>query len=433
MALSIMYDLAIVGAGWAGFNAALRAKELSLQSCLIDSEALGGVCLNQGCIPTKTFIQSAKVYSLVKKASLFGVESKEATFDLNKLIERKEKIIQQLSAGMRFSLKGVDLISARAGILSVNQIQAGDKIIQAKNIIIATGSLPMELPQLKFDHKKIISSTELLNLKDIPETLLVIGGGVIGCEFASLFSGLGSKVTLVEKCAQLLPGFDADISRKLENVFKKRGIEVKTNSEVSESDTADFTLSLLCVGRAPNPGDLGLEKIGVKLDRNTVVVNDYLATSVENIYAAGDCTGKLMLAHYAAYQGKLAVDNIMGKKIKADNAVVPNCIFTDPQVSGVGLSQAEAQAKGLNIKISKFDFLGSGAARILDEADGFIKVISDKDTGCLLGASIIGPQACELSAVFGVAISAHLNTEGLRKMIFAHPTLSESVQDSLKS
>ena len=427
-----MYDLAIIGAGWAGFNAALRAKEFSLRACLIDPDALGGVCLNQGCIPTKTFIQSAKVYSLIKKSSLFGVEIESTSLDFNKLLERKEKIIQQLSAGMRFMLKDVDFISERAQLLNANEIKAGEKSIQAKNIIIATGSLPVELPQVKFDGSRVLSSSQLLNIKSIPEKLLVIGGGVIGCEFASLFAGLGSKVTLVEKCAQLLPGFDTDISRKLENVFKKRGIEVRTSSEVVKSETSAFTLSLLCVGRAPNLGGLGLEKIGVKLDKNRVAVNDYLATSVANIYAAGDCTGKLMLAHYASYQGRLAVDNILGKKIKADNAVVPSCIFTDPQVSTVGLSQVDAQAKGLDIKINKFDFLASGAARILDEPDGFIKVFSDKDTGCVLGASIIGPQACELSAVFTVAISAHLKAEDLRRMIFAHPTLSESVQECLR-
>ena len=428
-----MYDLAIIGAGWAGFNAALRAKEFNLSVCLIDQDALGGVCLNQGCIPTKTLIQSAKVYSLIKKSSLFGVEIDAARLDLNKVLERKEKIIRQLASGMQFMLKGVDFVNAHAEFLSANEIKAGERIIQAKNIIIATGSSALELPQLKFDQSGILSSTQLLNIKSIPEKLLVLGGGVIGCEFASLFAALGSKVTLVEKCPQLLPGVDAEIARKLENVFKKRGLEVKTNHQVSKSDTCNYTLSLLCVGRAPSFSGLGLEKLGLKLEKNKIVIDDYLATSVPNIYFAGDCTAKLMLAHYAAYQGRLAVDNILGKKIKADNAVVPNCIFTDPQISTLGLSESEAEAKGLNIKINKFDFLASAAARILDETDGFIKVISDKDTGQLLGASVIGPQACELSAVFSVVFSAHLKIEDLRRMIFAHPTLAESVQECLKS
>ncbi|MCK9572766.1 MAG: NAD(P)/FAD-dependent oxidoreductase, partial [Candidatus Omnitrophica bacterium] len=321
-----------------------------------------------------------------------------------------------------------------AQLISADQIKVDQGVIQAKNIIIATGSSPIELAGLKFNQGNLVSSSQLLNVKSIPEKLLVIGAGVIGCEFAGLFSQFGSQVTLVEKTNQILPGMDADIARKLENVFKKSGIEVKTGIEVSENDTRNYTLALLCVGRAADFSSLGVQAAGVRLKSNKIEVDEYLRTSVANIYAAGDCAAKYMLAHYAAYQGRLAVENIFSaRKIKADNSVVPNCIFTQPQICAVGLSQKEAQDSGLKIRIHKFDYLASGAARILDQADGFIKAISDQDSGRILGVSLIGPEACELSAVFSVAISSRLSVEDFRKMIFAHPTLAESAQECLNS
>ncbi|MFH1413554.1 MAG: dihydrolipoyl dehydrogenase [Candidatus Omnitrophota bacterium] len=429
------YDLTIIGAGWAGFNAALKAKELGLKVCLIEKSHIGGTCLNVGCIPTKALIHSAKVYSISKKASGFGIEGNNPNPNFAKIQERKDKIIQQLQKGMQFLLKDIDYINAEAKIISNQEIHAGGQDIKTKFILIACGSKPTELKNLKFDGKKIISSDDILKIKEIPKSLLVIGGGVIGCEFTSLFSNLGTQVSIVEMLPQLLPGVDNEVAKKVESLLKKKGIKINTNSDATTVDLGGYDLVLLCIGRAPNAENLELEKIGVKLEKGKIIVDDYLKTSVENIYAAGDCTGKTMLAHYAAYQGTVAAENISkptANPIKADNTNVPNCIFTDPEISSVGLSENAAKSKGIDIKMHKFDFMASGMAHILDETDGFVKIISDNKTERVLGASIIGPKATELIAVLTIAISTQLKTSQIKDTIFAHPTLSESIEEALK-
>ncbi|MFH0826951.1 MAG: dihydrolipoyl dehydrogenase [Candidatus Omnitrophota bacterium] len=429
-----MYDLTVIGSGWAGFNAALRAKESGLKVCLIERAQIGGTCLNLGCIPTKTLIQSAKVYSLARKSAVFGLEPLSPQINFEKLQERKENIIRQLASGIQFMLKGIDVVKENAKLLSPEEIQVGSQKIQTKFILIATGSTSIEFPFLKFDNEKVISSDTLLNIKRIPATLLIIGGGVIGCEFASLFCAFGSQVTVVEKMPQLLPGEDREVARKLETIFKKKGIKVNTDTDASSVNINDFELVLVSVGRVPRTEGLELETLGVKTERGRVVVDEYLRTNIPNIFAAGDCTGKKMLAHFAAYQGCIAADNMAhpDQLKKAEDASVPNCIFTDPEIASVGMNEEQAHTKGIDIEARKFDFLGSGMARILDEADGFIKIISDKKTEEVLGASIVGPKATELIACLTLAVSNHLKASSIRNTIFAHPTLSESIHEAIK-
>ena len=263
---------------------------------------------------------------------------------------------------------------------------------------------------------------------------MIIGGGVIGCEFASLFSTLGTQVSVVEKMPQLLPGEDKEVAKKLETIFKKKAIKVNTNTDAQTLDLNNYNLVLLCIGRIPKTEGLDLEKLGVKLERTKIIVDDYLKTSVPNIYAAGDCTGKTMLAHFASYQGRIAVENIAhpDNPKKADNPNIPNCIFTDPEIASVGLKEEEAKNKGIDIVVKKFDFLGSGMARILDETEGFIKIISDKKTEEILGASIIGPRATELISILTLAVSTHMKISQIQNTILAHPTLSESISEALK-
>jgi len=428
------YDLAIIGAGWAGFNAAIRAKDLGLKVALIEKGQIGGTCLNLGCIPTKTLIQSAKVYSLNKKSNLFGIDTTDFQINFNKIQERKERIIQQLRLGMQFCLRGIDFLNAQAQILSHQELNVGNQIINAKFILIATGSRPLELTNLKFDGKKIISSDDILNLREIPKSLLIIGGGVIGCEFASLFSVLGTQVSIVELMPQLLPGIDKEVARRLENVFKKKAIMVSTNTDAKTIDLNNYDLALLCIGRAPEMGNLDLNKIGIKLDKGRIIVDEYLKTSVSNIYAAGDCATKTMLAHFAAYQGRIAAENMANpdNPQKADNQNIPNCIFTDPEIASVGITEENARDKGIEIKVNKFDFLGSAMARILDETEGFVKIISDKKTNVIRGASIIGPRATELIGILTLAVTSHLKISQIQDTIFAHPTLSESISDTLR-
>ncbi|MFA5150302.1 MAG: dihydrolipoyl dehydrogenase [Candidatus Omnitrophota bacterium] len=429
-----MYDLAIIGAGWAGFNACLKAKQSGLKVVLIDKSLLGGTCLNLGCIPTKTLIQSAKVFNLVKKSSDFGINVSGPTVDFLKIQERKDRIIQQLRSGMQQMLKDIDYLTGQARLVSSQEIRVLEKTIRARNVLIATGSKPYELAQFKFDAKKTLSSNEIISLKEIPGSLLIIGGGVIGCEFAGLFSQLGTKVTVVEKMPQLLPGEDREVAKKIETVFKKKGINVNTSSDAAAFNPADFDIILVCVGRKAQTENLGLEEAGVNLDKGAIAVDDYLKTNINNIYAAGDCTAKIMLAHFASYQGISAVFNLAyPDKLKpATSSCVPSCIFTEPEIASVGLSEDKALLLGRHIDIHRFDFLGSGMARILGETEGLIKIISDVKTGVVLGAAIIGPRATELIGIFTLAVAHCLSIQNLRETIFAHPTLSESITEAIK-
>ncbi|MCX5705156.1 MAG: dihydrolipoyl dehydrogenase [Candidatus Omnitrophica bacterium] len=429
-----MYDLTVIGAGWAGFNACLKARSRGLKTCIIERSHVGGTCLNSGCIPTKVLIQSAKIYSLVKKSATFGIEvNSEAATNFAKIQERKDRIISQLRSGMQSRLLGIDCISAEASFVSPTEIKAGEQLIQTKHSLIATGSRSIEISALKFDGSKIVSSDDILKAKELPKSILIVGGGVIGCEFAGLFSGLGTQVTIVEKLPQILPGIDLEVVRKIGVVFKKIGIKVITGGDVSTQDLSGFDKVLVCVGRSSYSQGLGLENIGVVLERGNIAVDKYLRTTVGNIYAAGDCTGGIMLAHYAAYQGILAAENIAaGDSLReCSPSAVPSCIFTNPEIASVGINEDEANGRNLDVEVSKFDFLGSGMARILDEAEGFIKVIWDKKTQRILGGSIIGPRATELIAIIGLAVSSGLTVNNIRDTIFAHPTLSESIHDAL--
>jgi len=426
------YDLSVIGAGWAGFNACLKAKEAKLKACLIESSQIGGTCLNSGCIPTKALIQSAKIYSLVRKSSNFGIDLDNPRVNFAKIQERKERIVGQLAQGMKSRLSGIDLVNSSGRIVSPNEIEAGSRRITTRFILIAAGSKPAELPGFKFDSEKIINSDQALLLEEVPQSLLIIGGGFIGCEFAGLFSTLGSRVSIVEKCPQLLPGADKEVAKKIEIIFKKKGIKVNTGSDASALNLTDYSKILVCVGRVPNTRALGLEGAGIRTEKNRIVVNDYLQSNIPNIYAAGDCASSVMLAHYAAYQGRLAVDNMVKEAShKADNRLIPSCIFTDPEISGVGINEEEAKAGGLEVNVHRFDFLGSGMARLIDETEGFIKIISEAASGRILGASIIGPKASELIAIFTVAVSAQLKVSQMREMIFAHPTLAESIHEAI--
>jgi dihydrolipoamide dehydrogenase len=427
-----MYDLTIIGAGWAGFNAALRAKSLGMKVALVEESFIGGTCLNHGCIPTKTLVQSAKIIEEIKKARNFGISVNiEPQLNFLEVIFRKDKIIQQLRKGMENRLTGIDYFSGHGQLLDNRRIKINDREIQSSHILLSQGSVPFELPGFPFDGKRVISSDQILKLDKIPSSLLIVGGGVIGCEFAQIFSSFGTKVTVIELMGQLLPGVDQEIARKLETIFKKKKISVFTSTDAKIFDSKDFELILVCVGRYPRIE--GLDKLGIAAGKSGIIVDDHLRTSVENIYAAGDCTGKLMLAHYASFQGICAVENIKSpdKPCKADNRVVPACIFTSPEVAFAGLTEEQARKNNFQVKVNKFDFLGSGMARIQDETEGFIKIISDVESGLLLGAQIIGPKATELISIFGVSLSSGLAVKDLKNTIFAHPSLSEAVFEAL--
>lgn len=426
-----MYDLAVIGAGWAGFNAAIAAKKQGRSVCLIEQSEIGGTCLNRGCIPTKTLIQSAKIFELSKKAKNFGVSFQEPVCSFSDVLARKEKIIGQLRQGMQSQLAGIDLVSAKAHFINESSVSCAGRTIEAKAFLLATGSAPASLGQLPFDGVKFVSSEELLSRREVPRSLCIIGGGVIGCEFACIFSALGSSVTVVELMAQLIPGEDPEIARKLEISLKKKGIKVFTSTDCATLDMSVFDTVLVSIGRTANTSGLALS--GLKTGKTGFIVDDHLRTSVPAIWAAGDCTGKLLLAHFAAYQGKIAAHNIINPDgaQSADNTTVPACIFTSPEIASVGLSEPSAAARNIKVRVYKRDFLSSGMARILDEAEGFIKIVSEAESGRVLGACIIGPRATELIAVFCVAVTNGLTIRALGNTIFAHPSVAEIICDAL--
>ena len=428
MLKAMEYDLAVIGAGWAGISAARYAKAQGIKVALLEKDLLGGTCLNRGCIPTKTFLQSARVFSLVHSCKRFGVEVGSAKFYFKEVQARSQMIIKQLSQGLNSLLSGVDFFSGEAEVLDATSLKVADRRIRAKNILIASGSSPKGLEGVfGFEGKKIVSSDEIFLQEDVPESLLIIGGGVIGCECASIFSSLGCKVTLVEKMPQLLPGFDREISQRLVNSFKKRGIIVRINSTVSPNELSGFERVLVSVGRVPNINISGLNKLGVNLEGNRINVDKFLMTNIPNIYAAGDCTAQILMANYAAAQGRLAVWNIIHPQKPRNLAVqnVPNCIFTVPEIASVGMTVKEAESQGISFKIHRFDFFGSAMARILDEAEGFIKIISEQKSGMILGGVIVGPKATELIGILAVAVANGLKIDQVKHTIFGHPTLSE--------
>jgi dihydrolipoamide dehydrogenase len=317
-------------------------------------------------------------------------------------------------------------------IASPDTLRVDSTQLSAKHIIIASGSAPVELPGLKFDGRKIISSDSLLEIKKIPSSLLIVGAGAVGCEFASLFSSLGSRVAIAEKMPQLLPGLDKELAGRLESVYKKRKIKLSLNTDAAGLNLDEYESVLVCVGRIPRTADLGLEELGIKRDKRRIITDDFLRTASGNIYAAGDCSAELLLAHFAAYQGYLAAENIASDSPqKVSAAYVPNCIFTDPEIASVGPSEDELRQMGREIKVHRFDFLASGMARILEETEGFLKIISDKKTSVVLGASIIGPKATELIGALTIAAANRLSIPQLKETIFAHPTLSECLGEAL--
>ncbi|MEW6075109.1 MAG: dihydrolipoyl dehydrogenase [Candidatus Omnitrophota bacterium] len=429
------YDLIIIGAGWAGFNAAIVAQKKGLKVALVEQGSLGGTCLNLGCIPTKVLIQSSKALKGIQDAAAFGVEiDGSPKVNFKSVFSRKNRIIEQLKKGIELKLRGVEYFTSRAELVSANTVQLQDRRLQGRALLIACGSEPAECKDLQFDGKKIISSNDILSYEHIPASLLIVGGGVVGCEFASLFSLLGSRVTIREAMPQLLPQEDLEVARKLETAFKKRGIEVITRAQPGGYDLNSYETVLVCVGRKPLIYGLGLDSAGVRVDEGRIIIDEYLRTSVHNVYAAGDCTAVNMLAHFAAYQARIAALNIASgtPSEKALNEGVPNCIFTYPEVASVGLNEQAAKERSLHTQVRVFHFLASAMARIMGETEGFIKIVTDTRSDRILGASIIGPNATELIGVITVAVQAGVKAKQFRDVLFAHPSLSENTAEALR-
>lgn len=440
------FEVIVIGSGPGGYTSAIRASQLGAKVAVIEKGELGGVCLNSGCIPAKTLIASADFYSKLNKAKEFGVNANGIKIDYPAVIERKEKIIKKLRTGIAglFKSYNIELIKGNAVFANPNQINVSGQVVSFKKCIIATGSQTIMLPNIKVDGNTVLTSTELLSLKQIPSSLLVIGGGVIGIEFASLFNQLGSKVTVVELLPRILATEDEEISQVITKILKSKGVEILTGSKLVsisgnnahiEKPDGKAQISaekiLLCVGRKPVYDGLGLEKAGILIENGRIKVNEKMETNVSGIYAIGDAVSKYLLAYVASAEGIVAAENAYGVESAIDYGIIPTCIFTHPEISKVGLTELEAKEKGYKIKIGRFPFMASGRAMILDETEGMVKTVADEKTNAVLGVHIIGPSATEIIHTPAMAIKMEVTTEEFIRIIFSHPSLSEAILESV--
>jgi dihydrolipoamide dehydrogenase len=413
------YDLCIIGAGWAGFNAGLGAAKLGKKVCIVEEKEIGGTCLNRGCIPTKIFVHHSKSGST-----------------LEEIQKKKDDVVARLKDGMSFLVKTqkIDFLQGRALIKKDGSVAVGpDKVLRPKFILIATGSAPKELPQVKIDHDKFLSSDDALLLSQVPKKLLVVGAGAIGCEFACIFQRLGSDVTIMEIEQQLLPGTDSEVSRKLQMAFQKKGMTIFLGRGIDGFDLKPYDKILISTGRRAVMEGLWEDGAGVKTEKGLISVDRELMTNKRAIFAAGDCIGGYMLAHVASYEGELAVNNMFSTPAKRDYAAIPSSVFTMPEVSSVGLTEEDARGLQINYKISKVHFLSVGMAHVFEDTQGFAKVLVDAETGKILGAAIIGLQASELINIFSLVMKNNITIKALRNTIFAHPSISEIVAEVAKN
>jgi dihydrolipoamide dehydrogenase len=451
------FDLIIVGSGPGGYVAAIRAAQLGLNVACVEADALGGVCLNIGCIPTKALLTSALLVSEIREGEKHGIIAKDVTFDLGPAQKRSRGVADQMRKGVGhlFKKNGITHVEGfgrlkGSGKVEVEGSDGNKTVLEAAHIIIATGSRPRDLPTLKIDEDRIWSSTGALMQEGAPDSLFIVGAGAIGMEFADVYDSYGSEVTIVEALDRILPLEDAEVSKFMERTYSKRGIEIHTGARFQEakigksgvkvtftdkkgeSHTKDVDYVLSAVGRVPNSGDVGLEAAGVTVDeRGFVVVDELMRTNVPGVYAIGDVAGRQLLAHKASHEGIACVEHIAGQGHgTVDYSNVPNCTYCHPEVASVGLTEAQAKEQGLDIEVGKFPWVGVGRAVAAGHTDGFVKIIRGKQYSEILGAHIVGSSATELIAEFVVGRHLESTVEELEKAMHPHPTLSEGVSEA---
>jgi len=447
--------LAIIGGGPAGYVGALRATQLGAEVTLIEKKEVGGVCLNVGCIPTKTLTSTAHLYSLMKRAANWGIMVNSPVLNWAQVMKRKDQVVRRLVNGVKFLLKErkVTQLSGTASFLDeknllINKTDGGTEKLEADFILICTGSVPIELKIPGADLDGVVDSTGALCFDEIPRSLLIVGGGYIGCEFASIFHSFGTEVIIVEMLSQILPGEDDEIASLLRRKWEKEGMRIYTDSRVTGISSTDSQLKkvkitspqgeleiesekvLISVGRKAFTEGLNLSVIGVNQEKGNIKVDEFLKTNIEDIYSAGDCIGNYLLAHVASMEAEVAVENALGGTIAMDYTVVPRCIFTYPEIGGVGLTEKEALARGHKIKIGRFPFIANGRALAEDETEGMVKIIAEEKSDKILGCIILGNRGTDLIAELALGIKKEMKIKDLIETIHAHPTLSEAVRES---
>lgn len=449
------YDLGIIGGGPGGYVAAIKAAQLGGSVCLIEKGEWGGTCLNRGCIPTKTLFAVANLATQVQEASAFGVNiNGDAAIDYAQVLSHKTSVVQQLTGGIAQLLKanGVDTFNGTATLTDRNTIVVSkpDGIteqLHAKNIIIATGSEPAEPPIFEIDESQVLTTTGILNLTELPESLLIVGGGVSGCEFASIFNALGCNVTVLELLPTILATEDIQVIRHIQLFMKRKGIALHTGAKLTHVKKSDAGVTavlesgeeltaqkmLVSIGRRYTTDGIGLEKIGVRTEGGKIVVDARMQTNIAGIYAVGDVASRYLLAHVASAEGKIAAQNCLGSSLEMDYQVIPWCVFTLPEIGHVGMTEKEATDEGYEVKTGRFPYAANGKALGLRETDGFVKTVSDADSGDILGAHIVGAQASVLIHEAAVAIRTGATAMDIAGTVHAHPTLAEMVMESAEA
>lgn len=449
--MNMKYDVAIIGGGPAGYTAAEKAAKGGLSTVLFEKNALGGVCLNEGCVPTKTLLYSAKTYDQIKHASKYAVSAENPTFDYPKIIARKNKVVKKLTAGIRMKMKesGVEVVAGEAIIQGKTAegdllIQCGEQVYEARNLLVCTGSESVIPPISGVNETEYWTSREALQSKELPASLIIIGGGVIGMEFASFFNSMGTEVQVVEMLDKILGPMDKELSDMLQAEYAKRGVKFYLGHKVTgihgsevtiEKDGESFTLHgekvLLSVGRRPITKGFGLETLALEPFRNGIKVNEYMQTSLPNVYACGDITAFSLLAHTAVSEAEVAIDHILGKSRAMSYKAIPGVVYTNPEIAGVGKTEEELKASGTPYQVKKIPMAFSGRFVAENEmGNGVCKLILAED-GTLIGAHLLGNPASELIVIAGIAIEKGMKAEEIKSFVFPHPTVGEIIKEAL--
>lgn len=446
------FDIAILGAGPGGYVAAIRAAQMGARVLLIERDELGGTCVNRGCIPTKSYLSDIKTYKKVKSSDLF-LNGSKVTIDLKKMIFRKNEVVETAKKGISLLLKNqkITVLKGVGSFYNSKKIRVSShgkgQVYEAQNFIIATGSQVASLPGIKIDGNRILSSDDVVNLKNVPEDILIIGGGVIGVEFATIFNWLGTRVTILEMLPQIVSSEDEEVIQGLKLLLERQGVKILTNAKVlkvfpkkarveiimgieGKEERISGEKVLMAVGRVPNTDGLNLDKIGIQKEGKFIKVNSKMETNTVGIYAIGDVIGKMMLAHAASAEGIVAVENILGKVHEIDYQKIPSCIYTFPEVASVGLKESEARQKGYDIQVGKFSYLNNGRALAMGEAEGFVKIVGEKELGQILGVHILGEHATDLIGECLLAMNVEASIEDLGGVVKGHPTLSEALMEA---
>lgn len=449
--MNMKYDVAIIGGGPAGYTAAEKAAKGGLSTVLFEKNALGGVCLNEGCVPTKTLLYSAKTYDQIKHASKYAVSAENPTFNYPKIIARKNKVVKKLTAGIRMKMKesGVEVVAGEAMIQGKTAegdllIQCGEQVYEAKNLLVCTGSESVIPPISGVNETEYWTSREALQSKELPASLIIIGGGVIGMEFASFFNSMGTEVQVVEMLDKILGPMDKELSDMLQAEYAKRGVKFYLGHKVTgihgsevtvEKDGESFTLHgekvLLSVGRRPVTKGFGLETLALEPFRNGIKVNEYMQTSLPNVYACGDITAFSLLAHTAVSEAEVAIDHILGKSRVMSYKAIPGVVYTNPEIAGVGKTEEELKASGTPYQVKKIPMAFSGRFVAENEmGNGVCKLILAEDD-TLIGAHLLGNPASELIVIAGIAIEKGMKAEEIKSFVFPHPTVGEIIKEAL--